>query len=453
MKMTAMLFSLLITLTSSAFAQGKFYKATDKITLSYEEFRALSDENQKAWLKEIQAFYAKVDAVDAGERINPKRKYSFLPEFLFQALSNSTSFCATSSILIGNPAEATDERCQVQRSVKAAASLVCMRCPGDRLSGVYVCTSANDDASTISRNLLKELDKKDYEGSKVQISADQLAKHVEVTLDEGSSPFEAPILRKNTVVKRIVTPSSSEEVVIDLGPDAQIKKASKAGPMTVTERRDESGAVLDRVGNNPHVKDYHLRALEDVGNSKGNDNLDVEEVSKTERLACVYAGWAVEGPQCSPISEKEIRDASGKSVTYSCKANQEGSAIYGDNEDGKSIVLCNPVLFGLKDEKPICIRRSKNATEECVKASNKASETLAFAKANPSEYRALVRRVDILCQQDETVLRKHFEKRGRSKSQVDYAIKDLSATCVHLRGRMAELVDANKATAPRAGQR
>ncbi|KHD88580.1 MAG: hypothetical protein OM95_08755 [Bdellovibrio sp. ArHS] len=452
MKFLVMLLSFLV-LSSGVFAQNKFYKSTDKMTLSYEEFRGLSEANQKAWLNEIRAFYAKIDAVEAGERINLKRKYSLLPDFLFKAVATSRVLCAATSFFQGLPTQAADERCQVHRSVKMAVSLVCLRCPGDRLSGVNVCTSANDDAATISKNLLGELEKKSYEGAKVQISADQLAKHVEVTLDEGSSPFAAPVLRKETVVKRIVTPASSEEVVIDLGPQAQIQKASKTEPLTVVERRDSSGAVLDRVGNNPHVSDFHLRSLEDVGSLKGNDNLDVEEVVKTEHLACVYAGWAVEGPQCSPISEKEIRDASGKLVTYSCKNQKSETTIYGDNEEGKAIVLCNPVLFGLKEDKPICIRRSKNATEECVKASNKASETLAFAKSNPQEYRALVRRVDVLCQQDESVLRKHFEKRGRSKSQVDYAIKDLSATCIHLRGRMAELVDANKATAPRAGQR
>lgn len=458
MKAGAFLFTLVYFFALAAGAQNALYKSTDKITLSYDEFRALTPEKQELWIKELRAFNHNIELIESGQRISEKRSKLFSIFPWLEEVTFSPKVCATWELLKPVTSYAADERCQVEKRVQGGLQYLCMKCPGDAHSGVNVCTSPWGSSEEVSRNLLKEFEKKDYTGARVNIDAATLARHVEIAQDEGSAAFAAPVERKNTVVKTVVTPASSEPVVIDLGPNAKVEKPSLAGPTTTVERRDETGAVLDRVTNDRKVKEFHLRELSDVGSLKGNDNLDVDEVTSKGRLACVYAGWALQGSgkdgggRCQPVSEREVIDASGKRVTYSCKNPPSEGAISG-NDGGDAVVLCNPVIFGVKDNKPLCIKRSKTATEDCTKLAGPAKDTLDFARNNPQEYRALVRRVDTLCQQDETALREHFKKRGYGTKQVNNAVKDLGSTCSHLRGRMAELVDANKATAPRAGVR
>ncbi|WII71358.1 hypothetical protein QJS83_12885 [Bdellovibrio sp. 22V] len=458
MKTGTFLFTLVCFFALAAGAQNAFYKATDKITLSYDEFRALTPEKQELWIKELRAFNHNIELIESGQRISEKRSKLFSIFPWLEEMTFSPKVCATWELLKPAASYAADERCQVEKRVQGGSQYLCVKCPGDAHSGVNVCTSPWGSSDEVSRNLLKEFEKKDYSGARVNIDAATLARHVEIAQDEGSAAFSAPVERKNTVVKTVVTPASSQPVVIELGPDAKVERPSTADPITTVESRDASGAVLERVSNDRRVEDFRLRNLSDVGNLKGNDNLDVDEVTSKGRLACIYAGWALQGSgrdgkgRCLPVSEREVMDASGKRVTYSCKHPPSDGSISG-NDGGDAVVLCNPVIFGIKNNKPLCIKRSKTATEDCTKLAGSAKDTLDFARNNPQEYRALVRRVDTLCQQDETALREHFNKRGYGQRQISNAVKDLGSTCSHLRERMAELVDANKATAPRAGVR
>ncbi|WP_295902133.1 hypothetical protein [uncultured Bdellovibrio sp.] len=451
------LFFVLITLgTFHVHAQGALYKSTDKITLSYEEFRALTPENQEAWIKELRAFNHNIELIESGQRISAKPpKYSSIFPWMMERLQANQKFCAAFQFLTqSTPAYAADEKCQVRNF--SSPSRICIYCPGDEVSGVNVCSAsgAYSDSSKITQELMRAFENKDYRGARVGIDVKKLEEHVKHVQEEGGAfEFQTPVIRRDTVVKKVVTPSSSQPVVIDMGPDAKVEKPTGAGPITTFEKRDSTGAVLERKSNDRRVEDYKLKELGDIGGIKSNDNLDVDEVTSKDRLACIYAGWALQGKNCSPVFEKEVFDASGKKVTYSCKTPPKEGAIQGDTEDGKATVLCNPVVFGVKEGKPICTVRAKNATEECAKKSPPAKEALDFARNNPQSYRALVRRVDTLCQQDEGALRSHFAKRGYNEKRIEHSVKDLGATCSHLRGRMAELVQANKDTAPRAGVR
>ncbi|WP_374076624.1 hypothetical protein [Bdellovibrio bacteriovorus] len=455
MKALVLLFVLLNICAFQANADGALYKLTDKITLSYEEFRALTPENQEAWIRELRAFNHNIEMIESGERISAKPpKFVSIFPWMMERLQNSTGICTTIQFLTqSTPAQAADEKCQVRNY--ANPSRICIYCPGDAVSGVNVCSSnPYKSSSEVTQDLMKAFENKDYRGARVGIDPKKLEEHVKQVQDEGGAlEFATPVIRRDTVVKKIVTPSSSQPVVVELGPDARVEKPSKAGPLTTVERRDSTGAVLERASNDRRIEDYKLKELGDTGGIKSNDNLDVDEVTSSGRLACIYAGWALQGQNCSPVSEKEIFDASGKKVVYSCKENSKEGAVKGDTQDGKATVLCNPVIFGLLNGKPVCTVRAKNATEECAKKAPPAKDALEFARNNPHSYRALVRRVDTLCQQDESSLRKHFEKRGYASKRVDHSIKDLGTTCSHLRGRMAELVQANKDTAPRAGVR
>lgn len=370
------------------------------------------------------------------------------------------------------------EACQVSRRVTAGVREVCMICPGDTVSGVKVCTAENSDSNKVAKNLISGFSKKDYEGSKVDIDEKSLTEIVAVTkgeaadvsaetrnrlgikgeLSEGAVSFEAPVQRRRVTTETMSTGAASLPITKIL-PDNTVvdtKGAAEPGPLSTIEKRDENNKVIERKSNDPKVENFRRRNLPDVGDRDGNESVDSDELTKTDRLACIYAGWAVENvSKCSPISERSINDASGKKVTYSCKRNGETSesVIYGSNEDGSTSVLCNPVIFGLIEGKPICIKTAKNATEICAGLAPKADQALDFAKQNPKEYRSLTRRVELLCQSDAEKLRAHFVKRGKPESQINNSIKDLSTTCQHLRTRMAQLMEANNNASPEAGTR
>ncbi|KYG66762.1 hypothetical protein AZI86_06885 [Bdellovibrio bacteriovorus] len=370
------------------------------------------------------------------------------------------------------------EACQVSRRVTAGVREICMICPGDAVSGAKVCTAENSDSNKVAKNLISGFSKKDYEGSKVNIDEKSLTELVAVTkgeaadvstetrnrlgikgeLSEGAVNFEAPILRRR-VITETVTTGAAPLPVTKILPDNTVvdsKSVVEPGPLSTIEKRDENNKVIERVSNDPKVENFRRRNLQDVGDRDGNESIDTDELTRTDRLACIYAGWAVENvSKCSPISERSINDPSGKKITYSCKRDGQTSesTIYGSNEDGSTSVLCNPVIFGLLEGKPICIKTAKNATEICASLAPKADQALDFAKQNPKEYRSLTRRVELLCQSDVDKLREHFVKRGKPASQINNSIKDLSTTCQHLRTRMAQLMEANNNASPDAGTR
>lgn len=378
------------------------------------------------------------------------------------------------------PITASDKNksCQVNRRVVGGLREICMVCPGDAFSGVNVCTAENNNSEKIAKNLIANLSKEEYEGSKVDIDEKSLAEIVAVTkgeaetvsdetrqrlglkgpLSEGSVAFNAPVQGRQVLTKTISTAGSTSPVTVALPNNTQIdiKDASAPGPLTTIEKRDENNKVVERVGNDPSVANFRRRNLHDLGDRDGNESVDADELFKTDRVACIYAGWAVEDvSKCSPVTEKEILDASGKKVKYSCRTGEQNSdsTIYGENPDGKSLVLCNPVIFGLMEGKPLCIKKAKNATEQCAGLASKSDQALEIAKQNPKEYRALTRRVELLCQADEEKLRAHFVKRGKPEAQINNSIKDLSTTCQHIRTRMAQLMEENNNASPDAGTR
>lgn len=457
--MKSVLLLIVFTISSTfAWAENGFYKSTEKLTLSYEEFRALSPKNQEAWIKELRVFNHNIEMIESGQRPSEKLpKYFSVFPWMMEHLKGSQT-AGVIKLFQGEAAQA-DESCDV---VKATGTTICLRCPRGTqegsLTGARACAPMYDDPKAIADSMLRQLGSSENRGAKVNINADTLRGYVEEAQENGAAIFSAPVIRRDMVVEKVVTPSGTHEVERPLG--TALTKPSNAEPTKTVQRIDASGTVVEQVTNKKGVEDYKLKELGDRG-FRGNENLDVDEWKDKNRLACIYAGWAVQDSGkglCPPVSEKTMKDAAGNKVTYSCKNPPPEGAIAGDNADGKSVVLCSPVVFGLKDGKPICIARSKNATEQCSKIAPSASEALSFAKNNPEEYRSLMNRVSTLCQgqketpeQYEASLRKHFEARGYAQKRIDFSIKDVSATCVHLRSRMASLVDANKATAPKAG--
>lgn len=460
----------MVALSFAASASDRFYKPTDKITFTYEEFRSLSPQNQEAWLKELRNFNRNVDLILNDQRLTAKKPkfWSFLESLQTKPLP--AGLCLITRKLAGfSEAQAQNNaECTMRKKMFQGQEEICLSCPGDLISGrVDECVPNNGKPDTISFNLMAKIHQKGNPNAKLYMDMKKLSEMAQKTLETGTSNFEA---RKETVTE---SPARKAAQPVDLTPlpkdqaekllemrgeptdyekiqnEIMIRKIEEAGKKKESELKPISAEGLKLQKKTP-------RSLQDLGDRGSNDDLDKDEITKTDRLACIYAGWAVQAEKkCSPVTEKTIADANGKKVKYSCKPAQEGddSTVYGGNEEGDAIVLCNPVVFGLIENKPICIKRAANATENCAAAAGPAAETLAITKQNPEEYRALTRRISHLCQSDESKLRAHFEKRGKTPSQVTNAIKDLSTTCTHLRGRMAQLEEAHKGGSSAAGTR
>lgn len=458
------IFAFLISvLASVSFASDRFYKPTDKITFTYDEFRQLSAQHQAEWIKELRNFNRNVDLVVEGQRLTTKKPkfWSFLEQI--QIRPAHSGLCVMTRTLMGSlEAHAENANCTMKKQMYRGQEEICLSCPGDLVSGkVDECVPNDGNPDNISFNLLAKVFQKGNKNAKLMIDPKKLTELAKVTIEKDTVNFQAnkenleTSAAKKSVRPVDVTPlpAATAERLVRLNDNSTPEGVLKTERVIRKVEKTTKEELKPISGSSDALKEKMAKlkqggkSLQDLGDKGSNDDLDSDEITKSDRLACIYAGWAVQTDGgCKPITEKTLYDANGKKVTYSCKPGgvTSDTVIYGNNEDGNAIVLCNPVIFGLLEGKPICIKRSKNATEECAGLAGPAEEALAIARQNPEEYRALNRRTSSLCQTSEEKLRAHFEKRGKSPSQIDYAIKDLSTTCTHLRGRMAQIEEANK---------
>lgn len=383
-------------------AQSLMYKSHEKITFSYEEFRSLSKVKQRAWLSALRDFNRKMDLINAGQRLDTRKPkfWSFLDSM---QLKTSSPLCAFAEVALSPSfaaaAQITQVTCTVAKKTTEGREEICLSCPGSQQVATNICAEDSGNATKTGQNIfdIVRLSEMSSLGQRTYgFSEEDVKKYVEEAMKNGSADFKVSVVQKK-------------------GPE-----------------------------------ELKIKSLGDTGVLKRNDNLDVEEITAVKDNACIYAGWAIQtkGP-CKPISEKELIDTEGNRTLFSCKkptSVNEIKVLSGNEED--AIVLCNPILFGLENDRPICIRPAKNATEECKRRSNEIAEThaLTLAMNNPAEYRSLNTRFTQLCQSSEEALDAHFRSRGKNKTQARNAVKDVSQTCVHLREKMAELTSANESS-------
>jgi hypothetical protein len=130
---------------------------------------------------------------------------------------------------------------------------------------------------------------------------------------------------------------------------------------------------------------------------------------------CIYAGFVIEkGKKCEPQSEIKIRDK-----TYKCPV---------AGADKSESVLCHPMLFGLSEQNnALCVKRSKNATADCLKKSEQADPEASKARAllagNKNEYQKLAAALKKICSLSREEIVTKLKRSERSA-------RDLHQTCI-----------------------
>lgn len=184
--------------------------------------------------------------------------------------------------------------------------------------------------------------------------------------------------------------------------------------------------------------------------------------NSTDKLRCIYAGFTIVGKDCRP--RKQYEDPKTKKV-YTCndprlkpvakkddtkkpaeaadkkevKAEKPASTpklakeyVLPEPVDAKKNILCNPTLFGLIDNKPICLAGGKDVTKRCEAAAKKDPKTLEaaveLAKNDPKAYDTMKKTVESLCDGKDDYL-KEFK---------DSSKDDLKSTCLAYVTRFSE---------------
>lgn len=466
-------------------ASTLFYKQSDKLILTYEEFRGLSAEHQREWLEDLRDFYSDVDRLGLNANLPVEMDVAEVsPVEAFPWLKVAAwlpKWCAVSwtAMTAPTPAQAASgNSCQVLNYSSSAshAGGVCLVCYYTMGAGnvqttqkVEQCSKADPysmDPGAVANELVGNIKKANPQLG-INLSNDDIKPGLQGIVSGDSNSYQ--VTKANPVnptgtFKVQADPSGVK--VLQVAPQEADKKISPADPMAVVQTQQD-GTILKQQSNTPGAKVVETRALGDTGSLKSNDNQDVDEYMARGKLACIYAGWALQGSgkdqkgRCQAVSEKEIFNEKGDRTTYSCKkpnakAKASSPVVYGDNNNGKNPILCNPVVFGLRDGKPICVARAsakdKGVTKKCNEASHQidpdGKSALALATKNPSQYRELTRRVETLCvngEKDVAGLKKIFAAKGRSPASIQASLQDLSDTCTVLQERMAVLKNANSA--------
>lgn len=135
-------------------------------------------------------------------------------------------------------------------------------------------------------------------------------------------------------------------------------------------------------------------------------------------------------------------------------AANEYQTILPDPVDPQKTVLCNPLLFGLKNGKPLCIARGASATQTCRKESSGADgkmtaqakeSALALMRENPGEYEKLKNALTEICRgpnSDENTIKTYW----LSKQKTEKTASDLAKTCNDFGPRLAEFTQSGSST-------
>lgn len=500
-------------------AKQGFYKPTDKLTLSYDEFRSLSPGHQEEWLQELRNFDRNINLIESGQRLTAKRPayWSVFPWLQGRPLQLAS--------WVSTPAHAQSppsRNCTVARRIQGASvHMICMACPPQP----QVCTNANDEStpnkreraiSDISRSLLEQYQAPDYDQWRPTIELNELMRQVDrarlIATDErrnvirfnspGSSgstgaaaapnagaapPAAARPASPAVAAPAPLTPRPPVPAAVPASPSPAAQPASPATPprrrlslaqggVETARRNVEENIAREeearaRGGAAPQAPAALspaappapptppptpvVTALDDAG-TELNTSIDADEAATKGQLACIFSGWAVKNQErCQGVREAEMNDAAGARVLYSClresprRSTPAASAparppVVRAENPVPYAVLCNPILFGLKDDKPICVPPRSNATELCKEAAGEVSrESTLMATKNRDEFRRLSRRIEILCTADQAALEQHFSSRNRTAAQTRFAVRDLQSTCTHVRERMEQLRRAN----------
>jgi hypothetical protein len=148
---------------------------------------------------------------------------------------------------------------------------------------------------------------------------------------------------------------------------------------------------------------------------------------------CIYGGFFIQGRRCKPQAEEQFSFPSGNGH-YKLKVSCTGGQV-----------LCNPVVFGLKQApqtglasneaaqattKPFCVSAAdrRNTTRDCFFASKGDDHASAILKYNPGLELKLRAGIEALCVDHMLANNKYFKNRQRAQ-------KDMKDTCAWLEQR------------------
>jgi len=166
---------------------------------------------------------------------------------------------------------------------------------------------------------------------------------------------------------------------------------------------------------------------------------------------CIFAGFPVVGVNCQAPQMVELK-FEGANKKLSCVAGE--GHVTPDPIDPTKTQICNPVLFGLKDKKPICIGRPfTSATKKCREESARSGEsTLAEAvkivRENPTEYQKLMQMYELFCKgTNKQEISTHLSTLGERLSQGSANNRDdIAETCLELGAQYRSLQSSSTAS-------
>lgn len=142
---------------------------------------------------------------------------------------------------------------------------------------------------------------------------------------------------------------------------------------------------------------------------------------------------------------------------------QAGGVVGQEPFDSNKTVLCNPILFGTNNGRPICVSRRSDATRQCridAQALGDASIDAAIAaiNANADRFNELRTMYERLCQGADASTIEGYLTQNQSTLLADRTpparITDIASTCITFRERYTEVMSrrGTQPTTPAPGQ-
>lgn len=457
--MGAYLFAISLVLSLPAFAQSEKIDIASRFgkpgeayeMLTYEEFRRLKPQSQREYIKDLREFFETLNRQGYSNETAAMSRYQIFAQLF--------ALAGFPEIRAADPSECADVRFEFGgMNTICTGPLSCnydqvgqtiRRCPETFKAWIAPAAQGAEPGNNelqlrsmlASNNLLAQ-----KYGEEMRAGLEDKRVAVNGTLISASQPLQTSTALANPTIMTPETSAAQREREERLKQQEREKRADAAA----TEEIPPDPAMRVRTADLARNREQDTKIDEELRKQR-------EECLKTKSakeclkessngLACIYGGFVVEGKKCRHVDSFEDKK---ENKIYSCvkKDAPAGKTVVTPEpfEEGKP-VLCNPLLFGLRAGKPMCVARSKRATRSCfemVRGQDHAQELEEARKmmaANPEEYRKLRRAVENLCQGvNNNEIKKYIrENLGRSES----SSADLADTCVTFAARFQSYREA-----------
>lgn len=166
-----------------------------------------------------------------------------------------------------------------------------------------------------------------------------------------------------------------------------------------------------------------------------------EESTATRSCAkCIYGGFAiVNQSRCESVNS--LTDPKHNLSQLVLPSSITNRSLTCENEDAP--VLCNPLVFGFKDNGPLCVRKSSSATRACASTSNKDSASITSIRDLILDNRELFLSFN-------SELRSICQQSSCSRNSSAARRTDISNTCIALREQLISFRESMRSLPPRS---